>query len=176
MSRPTDQPKALRAAAEALELWQAQRFPEAEQRFRDALADADSRHHRTPDIHGEYASMLTQINRLTEAGGHYEQALKLEIQNGSGEDHPAVVAARYVLGEHYLRMADPDSARRVIAPSLLEAQKPLGWLVEAEALFQSGATAEARQAGERALGLASDAEQRERIRSRLSELWEHQDE
>lgn len=175
MSRHTDQPKALRAAAEASELWQAQRFPEAEQRYREALADADPRHHRTPDIHGEYASLLVEMNRLAEAGGHYEQALKLELQNGSGEDHPAVVATRYILGEHYLRMADAESARRVIAPSLEAAQKPLAWMVEAEALYLSGATTEARQAGERALDLASDAEQRERIRARLSELWEHQD-
>lgn len=171
MSGPKDQPKALRAAAEAFELWQAQRFTEAEQRYREALADADPRHHRTPDIHGEYAGLLTQRNRLAEAGGHYEQALKLELQNGSSEEHPAVVAARYVLGEHYLRMADPDSARRVIAPSLAAAQKPLAWLVEAEALFLSGATTEARQAGERALALATNAGQRGRIRARLSELW-----
>ncbi len=167
-----DQPKALRAAAEASDLQRQGCLPEAELRYREALVEADPSHYRTADIHCEYASLLTRLHRLTEAGGHYELALKLELQNGSNESHPAVVTARYFLGEHYLRMGEPDSARRVVAPSLVAAQKPVAWLVEAEALFLSGATAEARQAGERALALATDAEQRERIRARLSELWQ----
>ena len=166
-----DQSKALHAAAEAFSLWQEECFSDAELRYREALSDADPRHHRTPDIHGQYAGLLTRMNRLTEAGRQYERALQLELQNESDEAHPAVVAARYVLGEHYLRMGEPDSARRVVAPSLTAAQNPLGWLVEAEALFLCGSTSEARAAGERALSLSANTEQRERIRARLAELW-----
>jgi predicted RNA polymerase sigma factor len=112
------------------------------------------------------------MNRLTEAGRQYERALQLELQNESDEGHPAVVVARYFLGEHYLRMGEPDSARRVVAPSLVASQKPLAWIVEAEALLQCGGTIEARSAAERALSLAGSVEQRERIRIRLSELWD----
>lgn len=166
-----DQEKALRAAAEASELRQEGRLSEAEERYRDALAEADPGHCRTPDIHGQYAVLLTRLNRLTEAGRQYERALQLELQNEPDESHPAVVAARYLLGEHYLRMGEADSARRVVAPSLVAAQKPLAWLVEAEALWLSGSTVDARAAGERALTLSANAEQRERIRARLSELW-----
>jgi tetratricopeptide (TPR) repeat protein len=170
-SHPMDQPKALRAAAEAFDLCQEARLPEAEQRYREALADADPRHFRTPDIHSQYAALLTRLNRATEAGRHYERALQLELQNEPDEAHPAVVVSRYVLGEHYLRMGEAESARRVVAPSLVAAQKPLAWLVEAEALFLCGSIEDARAAGERALVLAADAEQRERMRARLSALW-----
>lgn len=166
-----DQPKALAAAAQAFALSQEARLPEAEQRYRDALADADPGHHRTPDIHGQYAGLLTRMNRLTEAGRHYERALQLELQNDPDEAHAPVVVARYFLGEHYLRMGEPDSARRVVAPSLAASDKPLAWLVEAEALFLSGSVEEARAAGERALSLCANPEQKERLRARLSGLW-----
>jgi tetratricopeptide (TPR) repeat protein len=167
-----DQIRALRVAAEAFDLWQSERLPEAEELYRGAIADADPTHHRTPDIHGHYAALLTRMNRLTDAGRQYERALQLELQNEPDEEHPPVVAARYLLGEHYLRMGEPDSARRVIAPSLVAAQQPLAWIVEAEALLECGSTIEARQAAERALSLSANAEQRERIRARFYELWD----
>jgi tetratricopeptide (TPR) repeat protein len=167
-----DQTEALRLATAAFDLWQEARLAEAEERYRAALAQADPGHHRTPDIHGQYAGLLTCLHRADEACRQYERALQLELRNERDEAAPAVVAARYVLGEHYLRMGEPDSARRVVAPSLLAAHKPLAWLVEAEALWLSGSTGDARAAAERALALSTNAEQRERIRARLSELWE----
>lgn len=165
-----DQPEALRLATEAFELWQSGRLPEADTRYREALAVADPRHYRTTDIHGQYAGLLTRMRRQSEAGQHLETALKLELQNEPDEASPTVLTARYLLGEHYLAMGEPDSARRVVAPSLVAAQRPLAWLVEAEALSLSGAVGEARVAAERAVSLAASAEQRERMRSRLVEL------
>ena len=97
-------------------------------------------------------------------------ALQLELQNDPNEASPAVLTARYFLGEHYLAMGEPDSARRVVAPSLAAAEKPLAWLVEAEALYHAGAFPEARIAAERAVSLAGSDEQRERMRVRLAEL------
>jgi tetratricopeptide (TPR) repeat protein len=167
-----DQPEALRLAAQALDLSQAGRLPEADTRYREALAVADPHHHRTPDIHGQYADVLRRMQRPSEAGRHLETALQLEIQNEHHEASPAVVAARYVLGEHYLAMGELDSARRVVAPSLVAAQKPLAWLVEAEALYLAGAVPEARVAAKRAVSLAGSDEQRERMRMRLAELVE----
>ena len=167
-----DQIRALRVAAEAFDLWQSERLPEAEELYRDAISDADPTHYRTADIHGQYAALLTRMNRLTDAGRQYERALQLELQNEPDEGHPAVVTARYFLGEHYLRMGEPDSARMVIAPSLVAAQKPLAWIVEAEALLECGSLIEARNAAERALSLSANDEQRERIRARFSELWD----
>jgi Tfp pilus assembly protein PilF len=165
-----DQTRALLLAAEAFELWQGERLAEAEQRYRDALSDADPKHYRTPDIHEQYAAVLSQMHRPTYAGKHYERALQLELQNDPDECRAPVVIARYFLGEHYLRMGEPDSARKVVAPSLVGAHEPLAWIVEAEALFESGSTIDARKAAERALSLSGNAEQRERIRSRFSEL------
>ena len=81
-----------------------------------------------------------------------------------------VLTARYLLGEHYLTMGEAESARRVVAPSLVAAPKPLAWLVEAEALYLVGALEEARDAANRAVSLALDAERRERLRGRLAEL------
>jgi tetratricopeptide (TPR) repeat protein len=162
-------------AAEAFDLWQEGRLEEAEQCYREALSAADPRHYRTPDVHSEYAALLTDMHRETEAGRHYERALQLELQNEPDEAHPAVVAARYVLGEHYLRMGEADSARRVVAPSLQAADKPLAWIVEAEALFLSGSAGEARSAADRALSLSADADQRDRIRARLAEVWADSD-
>ncbi|HEV7502649.1 MAG TPA: hypothetical protein VGQ33_21680 [Vicinamibacteria bacterium] len=165
-----DQPEALRLAAEGFHLWQAGRLPEADLRYREALAVADPRHSHTPDIHGQYAGLLTHLRRLSEAGGHLETALHLELQNEPDEASPMIVRARYVLGEHYLAMGEPESARRVVAPSLVASDKPLAWLVEAEALSLAGAVPEARGAAERAISLAANDEQRERMRSRLAEL------
>jgi Tfp pilus assembly protein PilF len=112
------------------------------------------------------------MNRQYEAGRHLETALQLELQNDPSEASATVLAARYLLGEHYLAMGEVDSARRVVAPSLAAAEKPLAWLVEAEALYLAGSVAEARVAADRAVSLASDAEQRERLRARLAELLE----
>ena len=167
----TDQTTALALASEALELWEGGCFPEAETRYREALSHADPSHEGTPDIHGAYAGVLTGMHRLAEAGRHYETALQLTLRNHPDENDPAVVVARYFLGEHYLRTGELESARKVVAPSLAGAQMPLGWIVEAEALLQSGSTSEARDAADRALALAASAEQRERIRGRFTELF-----
>jgi Tfp pilus assembly protein PilF len=164
-----NQSEALKLASEALDLWEAGRLPEADARHRAALAAADPAHFRTSDIHGQYGRFLTSVNRLSEAGPYFERALQLELQQEPDEGSPSVVVARYFLGEHYLAMGEPDSARRVIAPSLSATQKPLAWLVEAQALALAGATDEARTAAERAVALAS-GEQRERIRARLAEV------
>jgi tetratricopeptide (TPR) repeat protein len=165
-----DQSRALRLAAEALDLCEAGRLQEAEALYREALSAADPRDYRTPDIHGRYAGLLGRMQRPSDAGRHLEIALQLELRNDPDESSPGVLAARYVLGEHYLAMGEPDSARRVVAPSLVAAQKALAWLVEAEALYQAGAVPEARTAAERAVALAGSDEQRERMRSRLAEL------
>jgi len=170
-----DQPEALRLAAEAFDLWQSGHLPEADARYRAALGMADPRHYRTPDIHGQYAGLLASMHRQSDAGEHLETALKLELQNDPNEASPTVLAARYLLGEHYLAMGEVDSARRVVAPSLVAAQKPLAWLVEAEALYLAGAVEEARAAAGSAVSLAVSAEQRERIRARLAELIQAQE-
>jgi Tfp pilus assembly protein PilF len=168
-----DQDKAQAAAREAFDLVERDLLDDAEALYQSAVAAADPRHWDTPSIHGEYASLLTKLHRYEDAARQYERALQLELeQSRKDEGSAAVVVARYFLGEHYLRMGDPDSARRAIAPSLTASDKPLAWLVEAEALGHVGAIEEARVAGDRALALALSDEQRERMRERLAELWE----
>jgi Tfp pilus assembly protein PilF len=164
-----DQTRALTLTDEALDLWQAGRLAEADARHRAALALADPAHYRTSDIHGQYGSFLSSTNRQSEAGPHLEKALQLELKHYPDEASPCVVVRRYFLGEHYLAMGEPESARRVVAPSLSAAERPFAWLVEAEALALAGATDEARAAAERAIELAS-GEQKERMRTRLAGL------
>jgi len=115
--------------------------------------------------------VLTSLNRFADAVRQYERALQLELQNNPDERQAPVLVARYLLGEHYLRMGEAESARRVVAPSLEASDKPLAWIVEAEALLQCGSTDGARAAAERAMGLSLSDEQRERIRARFAELW-----
>jgi tetratricopeptide (TPR) repeat protein len=158
-------------SAEAFDLWQEGRLAEAEEKYRAALAGADPKHYATSMIHHEFASLLAQMNRLFEAVPHYERALQLELQQTSDETDACVITARYFLGEHYLRMGEAESARRVVAPSLEASDKPLAWIVEAEALYLCGSVTGARAAGDRALALALSPEQRERIRDRLAPLW-----
>jgi Tfp pilus assembly protein PilF len=166
-----DQAKALALAAEAHDLWQGDRLEESERRYVEAISHADPADERTADIHGAYAGLLSRMNRFADAGRQYERALQLELRNLPDEGSAPVVAARYLLGEHYLRMGEPESARKVVAPSLAGAEKPLAWIVEAEALLQCGGTDEARVAAERAVSLAVNEEQKERIKARFGELW-----
>jgi len=166
-----DQSRALRATTETFDLWQNGQLREAEPRYVQAIAHADPTHYRTPDIHGQYAAVLTSLNRFADAVRQYERALQLELQNNPDERQAPVLVARYLLGEHYLRMGEAESARRVVAPSLEASDKPLAWIVEAEALLQCGSTDGARAAAERAMGLSLSDEQRERIRARFAELW-----
>jgi Tfp pilus assembly protein PilF len=166
-----DQSRALRAATEAFDLWQSGQLSQAEPRYVEAIAHADPAHYRTPDIHGQYAAVLTSLNRFADAVRQYERALQLELQNNPDEGQAPVLVARYLLGEHYLRMGEAESARRVVAPSLEASDKPLAWIVEAEALLHCGSTDGARAAAERAMGLSLSDEQRERIRARFAELW-----
>ena len=168
---PKDQSRALALAAEAFDLWQGDRLEEAEKRYVEALSHAEPRDERTADIHGAYAGLLSRMNRFADAGRQYERALQVELRNHPDESAAPVVAARYLLGEHYLRMGEPESARKVVAPSLTGAEKPLAWIVEAEALLQCGGTDDARAAADRAVSLAANDEQRERIRARFAELW-----
>lgn len=163
------QDEALAIASEAAALADSGRLDEAELRYREAIARADPRHYRTPDVHLEYGGVLTRLDRWHDAGLQYERALQLELQNDPDESQAMALTLRYLLGEHYLRMGEADSARRVIAPTLLS-PKPLGWIVEAEALYLAGSADDARRAGERAVALA-EGEQRERIRERLADLW-----
>jgi tetratricopeptide (TPR) repeat protein len=167
-----DQAKAQAARTQAFDLNERGRLEEAEALYRAAISHADPRHWDTPTIHGEYASVLAKLHRYEDAARQFERWLELELKQADRDEaSPPVVVARYFLGEHYLRMGDPDSARRV-APSLAAADKPLAWLVEAEALYLAGGIEDARAAGERALALALSDEQRERMRDRLSALWE----
>lgn len=118
------------------------------------------------------AFSLAQQGRLGDAALQFERALERALRSHPGEAGAPVITARYYLGEHYLRMGEADSARRVVAPSLEAADVPLAWIVEAEALFLSGSVEAARAAGERAVALALSPEQRGRIRERLAPLWQ----
>jgi tetratricopeptide (TPR) repeat protein len=160
-------------AAEALEAADRDDFERAEALYRRALQVADVSEPDTADMHGAYATVLSRLNRSFDATKEYERALFLQLRHyRKNETEPAVFVARYFLGEHYLRIGDADSARRTIAPSLEHAPTPLAWMVEAQALHLSGDAAAAVKAADQALALSDDEAQRQRIRERLSEVWD----
>jgi len=166
-----NQDEALRIADLAAGLVEDGRLADAEVRYREALALSDPHDARTAGLHTEYGDVLTRLYRGFDAGKEYERALYLRLRQDRDESSADVLVARYFLGEHYLRMGEPDSARRVIAPSLAAIPTSLAWMVEAQALYLSGSEDDAKAAGNRAVELAADDGQREQIRTRLAELW-----
>jgi Tfp pilus assembly protein PilF len=164
-------PEALRLASDGAACAESGDLNDAEDLFRRALAQADPRDPSTGPLHQEYAMVLARLGREYDAGPHYERAVALALKAHGDESNTAVVVARYFLGEHYLRMGDADSARRVVASSLEASPTSLAWMVEAQALHLAGSATEARAAGDRALELADNDGQRDQIRERLAEVW-----
>src|SRR5262245_22141936 len=98
-----DQKRASDLAATAFEHWQAGRLNESAESYAAALAVADPGHYRTPVYHGEFASVLSALERNHEAISEFRTALTLE-ELQSGSDSSATRVARYFLGEQYLKM------------------------------------------------------------------------
>src|SRR6266567_8404371 len=106
----TGRPDAIDVAKQAFELADAGRLDEATVLYREAVAGLDPNHYWSPQVHGQFAAVLTQLGRLDEAGDQYARALELERDQALGQETPAVAVARYFLAEHYLAREDPSRA------------------------------------------------------------------
>lgn len=154
---------------EAFDLWQAGRLAEAAEAYEDGLLDADPNHYATPMYHGEFANVLSALGRDDEALAHLQTALALEQAQGNDDSSGAVGIARYILGEHLLKLHRPTEALEAVLPSigLAKAQEALLRCAEADAHWQIGDRARALDAARLALSSARTQRQRERVRERL---------
>src|SRR6266545_4952991 len=110
---------AIDIAKRAFDLADAARLDEAIVLYREAVAGLDPTHYWSPQVHGQFASVLTQLGRLEEAGEQYERALQLELGQAAAEETASVVVARYFLAEHWLVRGDPGRALVTIQPALV---------------------------------------------------------
>lgn len=146
---------------EALELWEAGRLAEAEQKYREAFAlTADGQWGR-PHIRAGLASVLAAQGKAADALAEFETTLREELAL-SGDDHasPSVMVARYFLAEHLLHLGRPSDALAVLAPSLGSEGDFSLRLVEARACVSSGDTRRATAVLQALLERATSDEQR----------------
>jgi tetratricopeptide (TPR) repeat protein len=168
----TDGRDAIELAKRAFELADAGRLDEATALYLEAVAGLDPTHYWSPQVHGQFASVLTQLGRIEEAGEQYARALQLERDQALGQETPAVAVARYFLAEHYLTREDPNRALATIQPALHHPSRldALIRTVEAEALSKLGRTEDARAAAVAALRASGSDEQSRKVRDRLAAL------
>jgi tetratricopeptide (TPR) repeat protein len=158
---------------QAFDLAEAGRLEEAAETYAEAARQLDPAHYWSPNNHGEYASVLVRLGRNDEALHQYEIALEQEQRLYAGDAVAApVVAARYFLAEHLLRLGQPKRALQTIAPVLNMGtrQEALARTIEATALFAMGAVQEARKAAGVALQCATSEKQRSTIREKLANV------
>ena len=67
----------LQRAKAAFELADQGRLDEAAAMYREAITGLDPTHYWSPQVHGQFASLLTRLGRIEEAGEHYQRALIL---------------------------------------------------------------------------------------------------
>jgi len=163
-----DQPQASHLVKKAFDCWQAGRLAEAVPLYQKALALADPKHYRLPDWHGEFAGVLSDLGRFSEAEEHYKAALAVELAHAEDDFSSAVVIARYFLAQHYLDRNEPELALLTIEAWFKDGM-PSEWLlrlVRACALHDLSRIEEARLEAERALAAAPSETKREEL-SRL---------
>ena len=158
---------------EALELWEAGRLAEAEQKYREAFSLAVDGHWGRPHIRAGLASVLAAQGKAAEALAEFETTLREELALSS-DDHanPSVVVARYFLAEHLLLHGSPSKALAILAPSLgIEKDYSLR-LVEARAYAAGGETQRATDLLQALLGRATSDEQRTALEQQIQALRE----
>jgi Flp pilus assembly protein TadD len=124
---------------EGLELWEAGRLAEAEQKYREAFSLTVEGQWGRPHIRAGLASILAAQGKAVEALAEFETTLREElVLSGNNHSTPSVVVARYFLAEHLLHQGRPSDALAVLAPSLGSEGDFSLRLVEARACAASG--------------------------------------
>jgi hypothetical protein len=160
-------------AKQAFALADASAWQEAADTYASALLLLDPDDYWTSIILGEYASVLTALKRHAEARQVRERELALVLKEDPSGYSPAILMARYYLGEECLLCNDPVAALASVVPSLGAPGRFEGLLrlVQADALWRLGRRDEAEQAAALAESACSEA-QRDRIRERLHQVRE----
>ena len=172
----SDEPSAFDVAKRAFDLAESGQWQDAAALYEDAVARLPEHHYYSPIVHGEYASVLTRLEEHAKARVQYERVLELELRGSPDEGSASIAVARYFLGEHFLRVKDPQAALRTVAPTIAAQARTvrLAYTVTADAFRLLGRDEEARAAARSALSHADTEAQRASIRDRFSALLSEQ--
>src|SRR5262245_16700847 len=160
---------------EGLNLWEAGDLEAAETKYREALRRVSEGDWGRPHVRAHLAGVLAARGQHQEALEQYERTLEEELAIAEGDHSPAVLASRYFLGEHLLRMGRPGAALTVVAPMLGLPNDCSLRLVEADARTALGDRKRAIAALERALESATTDIQRNNIRARIAGIEQSPD-
>jgi tetratricopeptide (TPR) repeat protein len=164
---------ALRLGRNAFELYQSGELEAAADKYAEAIASMSPDHYWSPQLHHEYAGVLSRLGRPDEALVQYQAYLEQELTQNPDESGAAAVVARYFLGEHLLSMGHHQEALDIIRPAAEAAPNhPIARVVEAAALAALGRSDEARSAAAAAVEHARSDSQRRRIRERLAGIMD----
>lgn len=154
---------------EGLELWEAGRLVEAEQKYREAFALTAEGHWGRPEVRAGLAAILAAQGKSAEALEEFEATLREELAlSGDNQASPSVVAARYFLAEHLLHQGNPEAALTALAPSLGTAGDFSLRLVEARACAATGDTGRAIELLRALMARATTDEQRADLELQIS--------
>jgi tetratricopeptide (TPR) repeat protein len=166
---------AAQLAAEAYDLWQQDRYEEAEAKYREAVRLAPADAPALADYYGEFAAVLEGLGKFAEAQSQLETSLALELGRAADDTEIGVVIARYFLAEFFLRHQQPQRALDAVVSFIPTCREGL-WLlhlVEAEALAAVGEREAAEHAARRCLRAAPAEDQRSELRLRFLAIGLH---
>jgi tetratricopeptide (TPR) repeat protein len=159
-------------AKEAFGLREAGHLEAAAAKYKAALEFADPDHYALPDYHAEFAGVLSALGRDSDSREQLEVSLAASLREDPGGTGAGVRVARYFLGEHLLKMREPNQALAVIEPSFRQSSKQ-GWLlrvVEARALWDLGRVEDAKRSAELAVSGAPSDEKAGELRGQLAAI------
>ena len=167
-----DQARAAALAKEGFRLWESGRLEDALLKYVAALDVSDPGHAALPDYYGEFASVLATLGRDREAYEQYQISLTHALRQDPDGRGPAVVVARYSLGEQFLKMKQPQRALHVVAQGvgLAGDQQWLLRVVEARALWDLGRKPESKRSAELAVLHAPSEVKANDLRTYLAEI------
>ena len=168
----SEKERAAALAKEGLQLWEAGRLEDALLKYVAALDAADPNHSGLPDYHGEFAGVLATLGRDAEAFEQYQISLTHALRQDPDGRGPAVVVARYSLGEQLLKMKQPQRALHVVTQGVNRAgdQEWLLRVVEARALWDLERRSESKQSAELAVLHAPSETKANDLRRYLAEI------
>lgn len=120
------QTKAQELAGEGLALYGAERYLEAEAKYKEAISIAVFSHWATQDIYGQYSMVLKKLGKAKEALNMLEMALSSALE--SDPDSNGVTIARHFLAEYLIELNEPQKALKGLEP-VLDLEVALKWLI-----------------------------------------------
>lgn len=157
-----------------MSLWERERRTVAAALYADVVGRWPRGNLHYPDVVGEYACVLSELDRGSEALAQYQVALLAELEQGGANESAAVALARLHVGAQAMRVGDPTLARESVAPSLGKNSTFEAALrcVQAQAEWALGARSEARTSAHAALSAAASEGLAANLRDTLQAILE----